>query len=159
MRKDTGPGIPAIAEGLFGEALIRALNDRFRRVSGAASASGAASTSVATAGATGLAAVVLTVPGTLGIQSSAAPLVSLAADTQPVSLVALVKQAPVGGPVLVKLATATGLAIGAVTIPDGAATATGGSLAKIPANVAVVLSITGVGLTFPGADLTVMVRF
>ena len=157
MGKNTGPGIPAIAEGLFGEALIRALNDRFRRVP-ASSGPGAASVSVL-AGGSGPAMLVFTVPGTLAIQSNAAPLVSLAADTQPGSLVALLKQAPVGGPVLLKLATATGLAIGAVTIPAGETTATDGSLAKIPANQVLVLAITSVGLTFPGADLTVMVRF
>jgi hypothetical protein len=74
-------------------------------------------------------------------------------------LVVMLGRAPVGGPLTVAV-TAGGSAVGGVTLPEGATTGTvGAGLSKIPANSIVVVAITEVGLTFPGADLTVMVRF
>jgi hypothetical protein len=55
--------------------------------------------------------------------------------------------------------SAGGNAIGGVTLLAGATSGSAGGLSIIPANAVVVVAVTAVGLTFPGADLTVMVRF
>jgi hypothetical protein len=101
----------------------------------------------------------LAVPGTLGTSSSAAPLAMLPASATPSALVAILKQAPVGGSLTVTLSLATGLAIGSLTIPAGATQASGTAAAEIPANTVLVLSTLCGGLTFPGSDLTLLVQF
>jgi hypothetical protein len=147
-----GSALPAIPAGTD---LRTAVNDRLRRIS-AMVATPATSTSSGSGGAGS--ELILCKPGILGIQSSACPLVSLASDQQPVALVVLLGQASVGGSFTIAV-SAGGNAIGGVTLLAGATSGSAGGLSIIPANAVVVVAITAVGLTFPGADLTVMVRF
>ena len=105
-------------------------------------------------------ALILSVPGTLSIRSDAAPLVSLPEAKTPTGVVALVKQAPTGADLTCELSVA-GSEWASVTIPDGETEARLGAsgLRQIGADQLIVLDITAVGTTFPGADLTVMIRF
>lgn len=99
--------------------------------------------------------VSLSMPGTIALTASAAPLVSLAGDAQAAGLVAMLKAAPIGGPVTVEvLAGAT--VLGTVTIAEGSTSATAAAtMATAPANTPVTLAITAVPVTYPGGDLTV----
>lgn len=105
-------------------------------------------------------ALILAVPGTLSIRSDAAPLVSLPAAKTPAGVVALLKQAPAGADLTCELSVG-GAQWASLTIPDGETEARVGSsgLGRIEADQLIVLDITAVGTTFPGADLTVMIRF
>jgi hypothetical protein len=82
----------------------------------------------------------------------------LAGDQQPVALVVLLGKGSVGG-VFTIAVSAGGNAIGGLTLAAGVTSGSVGGLSAIPANAVVVVAITAVGLTFPGSDLTVMVRF
>jgi hypothetical protein len=98
------------------------------------------------------------VPGAIGIESVAAPLVSLPASQTPASIVALLEQPSAGGNVQLQLYAGTA-PVGAVTIPAGALTASSAAGVTIPAGAVITLAIVAVGLTYPGSGLTVMVRF
>jgi hypothetical protein len=153
---ETAGRIPPIPSGVKPEDLVPAINDRFRRVAALSGGGGAGGPS---GGGTGVGELVLAVPGTLAISSSAAPLVSLPAAVTPKSIPVLLKQAPRGGAVQVNVLAGSGT-VGSVTISDGQKSAElKGNLTMIPADTAVVVEIASVGLTFPGADLTVMVRW
>lgn len=110
------------------------------------------------AAAAGVRAIALSVPGTLSVRSSAAPLVTLAEKAQPVALVALVKQAPLNQDIKVQVWAGTAK-WAAVTIPAGARSAkvTAG-LAAIEADTEITVDLVQVGSVFPGADLTVLIR-
>jgi len=103
-------------------------------------------------------AVSLSVSGTLSVRSNAAPLVSLAKQRNASEVVALVKQAPLGADL--KLEIKVGDAPWAtLTILAGQTSAQLGSQATaIAKDALIVLDVTGVGTTFPGADLTVIIR-
>ena len=129
------------------------LNERLRTLAeGIDRAAGAQDSTASVA-----AGLILTVPATLSIRSQAAPLVKTE-SAQPVRKIeALLKQAPTGGDVVLAI-NAPGL-LTTITIPVGStAVAVSGSW-TIPANTIVSIDITAVGLTFPGADLTVTMRF
>ena len=150
-----GPTVPPIPAGSGGDQLVATINDRLRRLQAATSAvtlPGRATSAAAPA------ELVLAVPGVLGVTSSAAPLVSLAAVAQPRKILALVKTAPAGAALTVQV-LAGGSQVGLVTIAAGSTSAsmTGGTV--IPPDTVITLAITSVGTTFPGADLTVMLRF
>ena len=102
--------------------------------------------------------IVLSVPGTLGIRSNAAPLVTLATAETVTSIAAMVKTAPSGAGLTLAV-SAAGTSIGTVTIADGAVMASVSLSAAVAADTLITLDITQVGSTFPGADLTVLVRF
>lgn len=126
---------------------LRSLADGIDRAAGAQSDRGAA---VA-------AGLILTVPATLSIRSQAAPLAQTEA-AQPVRKIeALLKQAPTGGDL--KLAVNAPGLLTTLTIPAGSTAAAVNGSWTIPANTVVSIDITAVGLTFPGADLTVTMRF
>lgn len=103
--------------------------------------------------------LVLSVPGTLGIRSNIAPLVSLAADRRAVEIVALLKQGPIGGDLVVKVEVA-GRAWASITVAAGQVEAriAASQLSAIQKNALIVSHITAVGLTFPGADLSILIR-
>jgi len=105
-------------------------------------------------------ALILSVPGTLSIRSDAAPLVSLPEAKTPTAVVALLKQPPSGADLTCEVSVG-GSVWASITIPNGETEARLGSkgLRQIGADQLVVLDITAVGTTFPGADLTVMIRF
>jgi hypothetical protein len=109
--------------------------------------------------------LILSVPGTLGIRSSAAPLVVLFAGATATVFAAVVKTAPVGAD-LVCVVNVDGTAVATLTISDGTtstaltvstAIAAGNGTGVDPGLVT--LDITAVGSTFPGADLSVLVGF
>lgn len=154
----TANRLPPIASTSAGTDLVVQINNRLARLQmmTTAQASGGLTHTGTAAAATQL---MLAVPGTLGTSSSAAPLAMLPASATPSALVAILKQAPVGGSLTVTLSLATGLAIGSLTIPAGATQASGTAAAEIPANTVLVLSTLCGGLTFPGSDLTLLVQF
>ena len=152
------------AKGLSQEALA-ALNERFLVISSLLGNGAAVSPPSAQASARPTATVssggevVLSVPGTLGIQTNAAPLVSLRAAVTPVSLVALLKQAPQGAPVTIQVCVG-GANWATLAIANGAVSATSpAGLGAIAAGALVTLNITTVGTVFPGSDLSVLVQW
>lgn len=140
----------------------RVLNEKLRRIQseleGTAS-TGTAAATVATASSSAAGQeIVLSVPGTLAIRSNAAALVSLPAARNVSEIVAVVKQAAAGGDLNLAL-FADGAAWATLKIAAGGKTATAAAKSlALAKNALVTLDITGVGLTFPGADLTVMIR-
>jgi len=103
----------------------------------------------------------LAVPGVLAIQSDAAPVVTLATESVVKSVEALLKRAPTGADLKLRVII-DGEEWAAITIADGetgAEVATPADLAPIGAGKAVRLDILEVGTTFPGADLSLLIRF
>jgi hypothetical protein len=148
------------------DALSRSAGDKRYLVAGstaaakAAAPAGSAKTSTPAAAAPAKRQLELTVPGVLGIGSSLAPLVSLDETRAASELVALVKGAPVGGQVQANVNVA-GVKWAQIAIANGAVTATvsAGGLAAIAQDALVTLDLIGVGLQYPGSDLTVLIRF
>ncbi len=147
-------------------AFLRQVNDSMREIARQLDSIGGASSSAAPAagGSTPAQAItggeaVLSVGGTLAIQSNAAPLLTVPAIT-PVSITALVKQAPQGGSVQVQLNVA-GQKYLTVTVAQGqtSGSATGSSFAAIAAGSLLTMDIVAVGTTFPGSDLSLIVGF
>jgi len=116
-------------------------------------------TAAAGAGAGG--AILLTVPGPLGVGSDLAPMVCLDRNARATGARADVKQAPTGA-ALTALAKVAGADWLELTIAAGetSAVATAEQIAEaeeIGAGENVRLDLTGVGSTFPGADLSFMI--
>lgn len=137
------------------EDLERLLNERLRRIAGLLSTSGEAGGASVSSGASGL---LLAVPGTLSVRSNAAPLVKLASSRRIAQLVALLKRAPSGAGITLRL-QAGGAEVASVAIAAGATAGEASVSATIGAETLVTLDITGVGSVFPGADLSLLVRF
>jgi len=139
---------------------LRMADRRFPRSTAASGGgvSGGGSTSTATSGGDA-SMLVLTVPGTLSMRSSAAPLVSLPEGRDVSEVMALVKQAPAGADlkldVFVNNAKHTSVAIA----KDATTGKVNSGLKAIAKDQVIALDITAVGTVFPGADLTVMIRF
>lgn len=104
--------------------------------------------------------LILTVPGVLAIQSQAAALVQLSSDTVFTSAVALLKQAPVGAALTLNV-SAGGNVLGSATVGDGKTTASvdASGWKAAAKNTTITVDLTAVGLTFPGADLTLELQF
>jgi hypothetical protein len=151
--------LPALP-GVSGQAL-QALNDRFRTIAaGMTPAAAAAKSPVSTSSSSG-GQVALSVPGTLGVQTNAAALIALETAATPVGLLAMLKQPPQGNPVVVNVLVA-GSTYTSVTLPAGSSAVvviTGSLGGAITANAVITLNITQVGTTFPGSDLSVLLRF
>jgi hypothetical protein len=144
------------------DALTRAAGDRryLQTAARTESAVGGGSTPAAPASAAaGKRQLVLTVPGTLGIGSNLAPLVMLDEARSPRELVALVKQAPVGEDLKIEIGL-DGAKWAEPVIRDGQTrgTLSAAGLGAIGADKPLTLSITSTGSTFPGADLTLLIR-
>jgi hypothetical protein len=134
--------------------LLPVLNDRMRRIQSAFDQGTTAA--VASGGSPG--ELVLSIPGTLGIRSNAAPLVSFPAQVTPTDIVALLKTPPSGAPVTVQL-NVGGQPYAVLSIASGQVQAGPQSASTpIPPNTLVTLDVTSVGTAFPGADLSVMLR-
>jgi hypothetical protein len=99
--------------------------------------------------------------GFLAIQTGAAPDVILDANKAVRDIYAVVKQAPSGAEIAINL-NLNGTFYCALAIPDGSTTMTvaldGASLPPLLAQDLLSIDITGVGLTTPGSDLTVIIR-
>lgn len=130
------------------------LNDRLRRLS--SSASGSAT--VSGGGGTGVTQLTLTVPGTLAIQADAAPHVALSGRRAVSEVVVLVKEAPLGADLEVEVMAGVRSLV-AVTVPAGATAASAASAGgAIAADEVVRVRLNAVGTSFPGADLSVLIR-
>ena len=103
----------------------------------------------------------LPVVGTLGIQADAAPAFYLNADFTAGLVKAYVKSAPVGADLTLTIYAGStawlSLTIAAGTIGVVASPLDVDAAGPLPANTNIRLAITGVGTTFPGADLSVFV--
>jgi hypothetical protein len=144
--------IPALPSNLSLLDLVVALNDRLRRID-------VLLTEVSMPIIVSLNELILPVPGVQAVNSNAAPLVSIPTNGTPTAIVALVKVAPTGaGLIWQVLAGVTLIGTGTIAAGTTAVTVTS-SLVAIPANSVITLSITQVGSTIAGADLTVMIRF
>lgn len=142
-------------------ALLPPLNDRMRQIeqlvgstSKTVATTGSSSTSSSNAG-----QVILSVPGTLGMLSTAAPLILFQNAVTPSNIVAVLTLAAIGAPVIVQIMVA-GVSYAQLTIPAGqqlipvSIPAPGG----IAAGALVTLNIISVGTTFPGAGLSVILQ-
>ena len=98
--------------------------------------------------------LILTVPGTLAIESNAAPLVQFTAARSFTKIALFVKQAPAGAAITVSV-NAGSKVLGMAAIAAGAVSGTATVSWTLPANSLLTVDITGVGLSFPGADLTI----
>lgn len=138
--------------------LLPALNDRMRQIEGLLGTTAkAAATSSSATGQSSTGQVVLSVPGTLGMQSNAAPLVTFAASVTPSGLVALLKQTAIGASVQAQLMVA-GVSYATLTIPAGQTQISIPGAGAIAAGALVTLNIISVGTTFPGAGLSVILQ-
>jgi hypothetical protein len=111
----------------------------------------------AAAGGGGADTLILSVPGVVSIRSDATPLVTLGEERTATEVVLLVKEPPLGGDLTVVIDVG-GDQWAEATIPDGEDSVTVPVEDSIAAEALVQVHITEVGLTFPGADLTVLVR-
>jgi hypothetical protein len=152
QQKTTIPAVPVRSKLLDRDGnLARQWIDYFQRSHGGAGS--------------GAQQLVLSVPGTLGIRSSAAPLVALFAGGTASEVVAVVKTAPAGADLTV-VVNVDAVAIATVTVKDGETAASSGAMAGAiaagdgtgTAPGLVTVDITGVGSTFPGADLSVLIQ-
>lgn len=148
-----------INDSTVSQQFLTRLNDRMRRIALAlpSATSTGSSGSSSSSGSTSGKQLFLCVPGTLAIQSNAAPAIELASTTAFSQIVMLLKQAPQGGSVVVQLYVAAAAWGPSVTLSSTSVTQSI-TAAAIPANAIIRLDITGVGLTFGGSDLTVILR-
>lgn len=103
--------------------------------------------------ASGAGTLILSVPGTLAIESNAAQLVQFSSAVSWKTATLLVKQAPAGAALTVQVSAGTAV-LGTVVIADGAFSGTAAVSWTLPANTLLIVDVVGVGLVFPGADLT-----
>lgn len=100
--------------------------------------------------------------GTLAIATDIAPKVYIPATFVPSVLRADVKQAPTGASLVVVLSFYTVIGsptvLATFTITDGTLAAVATTIVSIPSGNFWELSITAVGTTFPGSDLTVTIQ-
>jgi hypothetical protein len=138
----------------------RSLNDSLRQIARQLDGIGTATAQAVNRGSSAGTQLILTAPGTLAIMSSVTPLVSVANMAAPMEVLAYLKQPAQGGSVTLQV-NADGAKYFALTIPQGQTKAdqSGGNFAQIAAGAVISVDITGVGGTFPGADLTVILRF
>ena len=125
------------------------------------SAAGSTSTSTSTTSTTVTKTVtesggtlILTVPGLLAIESQAAPLVLLSSAQSWTSVVLIVKQAPLGAALTIAV-NAGSKQLGTATIAAGATSSSATVSWSLPASTVLSVDVTGVGLTYPGSDLTI----
>jgi hypothetical protein len=141
---------------------LAVLNDRMRRIGSAlanvVTSSGSSGTSGSGGSSGSVTQVTLTVPGTLGVESDAAPSLTLPVSFAPSRMVLLLKTAPIGAPVVVQLFAGGAVWGPALTASGLSVTAAVSGYPAIAANALLRLDITSCGTTFPGADLTFELR-
>lgn len=140
-------------------ALMPVLNDRMRQIEGltGSTAKVASSTGGGTSTATGSGQVGLSVPGTLGMKTTAAPLLLFGEAVTPSALVAIVAGAAIGASIIVQIMVG-GVSYAQITTPAGMQSPNFVSVpgaGTIPANTVVTLNLISVGTTFPGSGLSV----
>lgn len=144
-------------------ALLGDYKKRLSELRGGSSGSSVVSGGGAVTGTSGVGAVALYAPGTLGIEAEATAAAYLSRSATPSAIKAYVKDAPVGANLSLTLYVG-GSAWLSLTIAAGTTSvaATSGDIAgasAIPADTRVVVGITGVGSTFPGSDLATFLYF
>ncbi len=102
--------------------------------------------------------VVFSVPGILAIESDAAPLVAFKENRNVTEVALLAKQAPAGAQLALAIVV-SGVSVATVALPDGQSAITSTVAFAIGAAAPVRIDVTGVGTTFPGADLSVILRY
>jgi hypothetical protein len=137
------------------------LNDRLRRIGSIIGKAGAAGGS-GTSG-SGVSQITLSVSGILAVESDVAPPFTLGADTSFSTAVMLLKRPPIGSPVSVQLFVNGTPWGGPIVTSSTSASIDVSGAGPIKANQLVRLDITGVGalltgVSFPGSDLTVILR-
>lgn len=144
--------------GVFASQPQQLLNDRLRTISARLDSIGGGGSNTTTITGGAPTQLIFSVPGVIGIRSSAAPLVTLASTVNTSSIVALLKQASTEADVKIQM-SAAGASFPVLVIPVGQTSANLTVQTSIPANTPVLLNIIQVGTKFPGADLTVILRF
>ena len=100
--------------------------------------------------------IAFSIPGTIGILTSAAPLLYSFSNLTITEFIAIVKTAPMGANITINILYNTTI-LCSTTITDGNSYGTTGPISIIiPARQALSLDIITVGTTFPGADLSVI---
>ena len=100
----------------------------------------------------------VSIPGTLAIGSDLGPSAFYTASTTVKSVTAIVKTAPTGASLVMQVQQGATVLF-TCTIPAASTSCTASSGAQtVPANTRVVVNITAVGTTFPGADLTLQLN-
>jgi hypothetical protein len=102
--------------------------------------------------------VVLSIPGTLAIESNAAALVAFKEGRRVSEVELLLKQAPVGSTLEVRVLV-DGATMATVTLTAGQTGVKSAASFAIAAGTPVRIDILNVGTTFPGADLSVILRY
>lgn len=103
--------------------------------------------------------LILAVPGTLSVRSNAAPLLTLPKARNVAAVVALVKRAPTNQDLKWDIMAGAAKWASLTMTKDSTSVTLVTGLAALPADTPITLDITQVGTVFPGADLTVMIRF
>ena len=109
------------------------------------------------ANSTGGSVIIFSIPGVFGIQSDAAPLAISPTNITWSSVIAVVKQAPVGASISMTLKFA-GAAVANFSITDGNTQVTDNITATSNAGDIITIDVTSVGTTFPGSDLTIQLQ-
>jgi hypothetical protein len=140
-------------------ALLPALNDRMRQIEGLLGTTAKSASTSSGPGATTTDAwqVVLSVPGTLGMGSNLAPLLTFASAVTPSGLVGLLKETAIGAAVSAQIMVA-GVSYATLTIAAGQTQVTIPGAGTIAANALVTLNLVSVGTTFPGSGLSVILQ-
>ena len=100
----------------------------------------------------------VSIPGTLAIGSDLGPSAFYTTSTTVKSVTAIVKTAPTGASLVMTIQQGATVLF-TCTIPAASTSCTASSGAQtVPANTRVVVNITAVGTTFPGADLTLQLN-
>ena len=141
------------------------LNDRMRRIGKALAAQDSSTTGSGSSsgGVSAISQIILFVPGTLGVESGAAPLVTLPADKSFSTMVLILGTLPIGGGVTVQLYV-DGNAWGPAATASGRVTKFDVSTyPQLSKDALLRLDVTSVpaalsGVSFPGADLTLELR-
>jgi hypothetical protein len=102
----------------------------------------------------------MVIAGTLAIGSNLGPAAFFTAATTVTVATAMVKTAPVGGSLVIQVYSNSSppTLLYTITITAGNFLGVAAGTVVVPANTQVVVNITGVGSTFPGADLAVQLN-
>lgn len=130
---------------------ISLLNERLRSLSGPAVGA------VGSRQASGATSLVFSAPWVLSTDSMVAPLLEVASPVRVSEIVAMLKQPPTGGQIRA-VVMAGDAELGSIIIPAGSRYVRQQASISVPARSVLSLELTSVGLTFPGADLTVILR-
>src|SRR5208283_980121 len=98
----------------------------------------------------------ITIPGTVAIGSNLGPIAAMPTTSTPSNITVQLKEAPIGGAMTVVLYV-NGVVLTTITVPPGATSATVTNATPITAGQLIRVDITGVGLTYPGGDMTLFI--